>query len=87
MTNKTASAAADAALERIVPGLPDSVAKARLRERELLAETSGLAFLGVTLLDLGRDLLAFPLRYSPPEQDCYDETVRALGFDPLDGAA
>jgi hypothetical protein len=51
--------------------------------RELLAEVHGAATLGVFLLDRGEDPLAFPSHLESVEQDCYDATVAALGFDPL----
>jgi hypothetical protein len=51
--------------------------------RELFAEVHGAATLGVFLLDRGEDPLAFPAHLESVEQDCYDETVKALGFDPL----
>jgi hypothetical protein len=54
-----------------------------LRERE--AELHGCAHLGVFFLDRGQDPLAFTSHPESVEQDCYDDTVRALGFDPLDG--
>jgi hypothetical protein len=37
----------------------------------------------VFLLERGQDPLAFPSHLESVEQDCYDETVAALGFDPL----
>jgi hypothetical protein len=52
--------------------------------RELLAEVHGAATLGVYLLDHGDDPLLYPAHPRATEQDCYDETVVALGFDPLD---
>jgi hypothetical protein len=55
--------------------------------RELLAETVGLAQLGSFLLERGEDPLAFPSHLESVEQDCYDETVAALGFDPLEDEA
>jgi hypothetical protein len=53
--------------------------------RELEAEVHGCAHLGVFFLDRGQDPLAFTSHPDSVEQDCYDATVVALGFDPLDG--
>jgi hypothetical protein len=51
--------------------------------RELLAEVHGAATLGVFLLERGQDPLAFPSHLESVEQDCYNEAVEALGWDPL----
>jgi hypothetical protein len=55
--------------------------------RELLAEVHGAATLGVFLLNHNDDPLLYPAHPRAVEQDCYDETVAALGFDPLDDEA
>jgi hypothetical protein len=54
-----------------------------LTQREALADAHGSIHLGLVFLGRGEVPPVFTAHPCAVEQDCYDDTVAALGFDPL----